>query len=55
MDLISHPPYSSDLSPVISFYPRQWKNIERKEICHSGGSQNSFAGGTQQHEASALP
>ena len=31
------------------------KNIERKEICHRGGGENSFAGGTQQHQASAVP
>ena len=26
-----------------------------KEICHRGGDENSFAGGTQQHQASAVP
>jgi len=31
------------------------KNIERKEFCHRGGGENSFAGGTQQHQASVAP
>ena len=36
------------------FIPDNEKNIERKEICHRGG-ENSFAGGTRQHQASAVP
>ena len=31
------------------------KNIERKEIWHHGGGENSFTGGTQKHQALAVP
>ena len=55
--VVPHPPYSPDLAPCDFFlFPTmKKKNIERKEICHRGGGENSFAGGTQQLQASAIP
>ena len=54
--VIPHPLYSLDLAPCHFFlFPTVKKNIERKEICHRGVGENSFAGGTQQHQASAVP
>jgi len=54
--VVPHPPYSPDLAPCDFFlFPTMKKNIERKEISHRGGGENSFAGGTQQHQASAVP
>ena len=54
--IIPHPPYSPDLAPCDFFlFPKMKKNIERKEICHCGGGENSFAGGIQQYQASAVP
>ena len=47
--VIPHPPYSPDLAPYDFFlFPTMKKKIERKQICHRGGGENSFAGGTQQ-------
>jgi len=46
--VIPHPPYSPDLAPCDFFlFPTMKKKIERKEICHRGGGENSFAGGIQ--------
>ena len=53
--VIPHPPYSPDLAPCNFFNPDNEKNIKRKEICHCGGGENRFAGGTQQYQASAVP
>ena len=53
--IVPHPPYSPDLAPWFLFIPDNEKNTERKEICHHGGGENSFAGGTEQHQASAVP
>ena len=52
--VVPHPPYSPELAPRDFLFPTMKKNIERKEICHRGGGENSFAGGPQ-HQASAVP
>jgi len=56
MDGHSPPTLFTGPSPLwFLFIPDNEKNIEMKEICHRGGDENSFAGGTQQHQASAVP
>ena len=56
MDHRSPPTLFTGPSPLwFLFIPDNEKNIERKEICHRGGGENSFAGATQQHQASAVP
>ena len=56
MDRRSPPTLFTGPSPLrFLFIPDNEKNIERKEICHRGGGENSFAGGIQQHQASAVP
>ena len=55
MDRRSPPILFTGPSPLwFLFIPDNKKNIKRKEICHRGGGENSFAGGTQ-HQASAVP
>jgi len=56
MDRRSPPTLFTGPSPLwFLFIPDNVKNIERKEICHRGGGENSFAGAIQQHQASAVP
>jgi len=56
MDRRSPPILFTGRSPLwFLFIPDNEKSIERIEICHLVGGENSFAGGTQQHQASAVP
>ena len=56
MDCHSPPTLFTRPSPLwFLFIPDNEKGIERKDICHCGGGEKSFAGGIQQYQASAVP